>query len=582
MDHEADQAGIGVLELAVDLVEAAEEDVALLRRSGGPQPHRALGGLQGGGVDGADQGRGRDHQRELREHLAGQAGQEGGRQEHRHQHQGDADHGSEQLVHCLDRGVVGRHAPFDVMGDTLDDHDRIVDHDADRQHDAEHGRGVDREAQRGHGGEGADDRHGDRGRRHQHRAPVLQEDHDHDQDQDAGLDQGHEDFVDRCLHEERGVERHLVGEAGRERLRQFGHLGLHAIGDIERIGVGQLVDREARIGLAVDVRGLGVGLGAQLDPADVPHPNDPAAIALLGLDDDVAEFLGRAEASDDVDRVLEIQALGRGRLADLTGRYVLALLLDDLAHVRRGEAERVEFLRVEPDAHRVLADAQHVDVADTGQAREFVDEIDGGVVAEIEAVVALVGGGQRHDLQDRRRLLLHDEALCLHRHGQRSERRADLILHQHLREIQVGADLERDRQRVGPGVRAVGLHVDHLFDAVDLQLDRQGNVVDDDGSTRARIGRCDLDRGRHDVGILRDRQGGQCHAADQHDDDGEDVGQNRPVDEEGGNHGCAPRPVTWVRLGVRQEARRECRRSPRGSSSPWGPPWRREWRRRWC
>ena len=99
--HLADQPGVAVLELAVDLVEAAEEDVALLRRHRGPEPQGALGGLQGRGVDRADEGGGRDHQGELGEHLAGQAGHEGGRQEHRHQHQRDADHRPEQLAIAL-------------------------------------------------------------------------------------------------------------------------------------------------------------------------------------------------------------------------------------------------------------------------------------------------------------------------------------------------------------------------------------------------------------------------------------------------------------------------------------------------
>jgi hypothetical protein len=439
------------------------------------------------------------------------------------------------------------------MGDALDDDDRVVDHDADRQHDSEHRRRVDGESHRRHGGEGADDRHGDRGRRDQHRAPVLQEDHDHDQDQDAGLDQGHEDLVDRGVHEAGGVERHVVGEAGREGLGELRHLGVYPLGHVERIGVGQLVDRDPGVGLAVDVRGLGIGLRAQLDPADVAHPHDLAAVALVGLDDDVAELLGRAEAADDVDRVLEIEPLGGRRLADLARRDVLALLLDDPADVRRREAERVELLRIEPDAHRILADAQHVDVADARQARQLVDQVDGRIVAEIEAVVALVWRGQRHDLQDRGRLLLDDEALRLHGHGQGGERGADLVLYQHLREIEIGADLERDRERVGACVRAVGLHVDHLLDAVDLQLDGQGDIVDDDRGAGTRVGRGDLDRGRHDVGILGDRQGHQGDAADQHDDDGEDVGQDRPVDEERGDHGGVSRPFTWVR--------RECRRS---------------------
>src|SRR5262245_64927898 len=58
------------LQRIVDGVERPEEPVALAWRYRGAQPQRALGGLQRGGIDGAEQ-RGRcDHQRELGEHLA--------------------------------------------------------------------------------------------------------------------------------------------------------------------------------------------------------------------------------------------------------------------------------------------------------------------------------------------------------------------------------------------------------------------------------------------------------------------------------------------------------------------------------
>jgi len=76
--HEARVAALGGL---VEAVEAAEEEIAALRRRA--QPQGALRGLQGGGVDRADQrGRGH-HQGELAVQLARDPRQEGGRQEHR-------------------------------------------------------------------------------------------------------------------------------------------------------------------------------------------------------------------------------------------------------------------------------------------------------------------------------------------------------------------------------------------------------------------------------------------------------------------------------------------------------------------
>ena len=104
-------------------------------------------------------------------------------------------------------------AVVDVVDGVLDDHDRVVDHDADGQHQAEQREHVDREAQRPHRGEGADDRHGHGRRGDQHRTPVLEEDQDHDQDEDAGLEQGLVDLVDRLLDEHRRVERDRVFEA---------------------------------------------------------------------------------------------------------------------------------------------------------------------------------------------------------------------------------------------------------------------------------------------------------------------------------------------------------------------------------
>ena len=98
---------------------------------------------------------------------------------------------------ALDRRVVAAHALLDVVGGPLHHHDRVVHHDADRQHDGEQGRQIDGEAQRRHGREGADDGHRHGGGRHQGAAPVLQEDQDDGQHQDAGLDQRLVDLIDR-------------------------------------------------------------------------------------------------------------------------------------------------------------------------------------------------------------------------------------------------------------------------------------------------------------------------------------------------------------------------------------------------
>ena len=76
-----------------------------------------------------------------------------------------------------------------------------------------------------------------------------------------------------------------------------------------------------------------------------------------------------------IDGVLEIHPRRRRRRADLARRDVLALLLQRLNHVLGVEASRLELVRVEPDAHRVLAGAENVDFADAGQTRQLVPDV---------------------------------------------------------------------------------------------------------------------------------------------------------------------------------------------------------------
>ena len=529
-----DQAGIVALETAIDRVEAAVERVAPFGRHRRPQPHRRLRRLERHRVDGGEQRGCRDHQRELRIHAPGQAGQERRRQEHRHQNQRDADDRAEQFVHRADRRVVPAHALLDIVRGALDHHDGVVDHDADGEHDREQRREIHREADRPHHGEGADDGDRHRRRRHQHGAPVLEKDQDHDQHQHRRLDQRLVDFVDRGIDEHRGVERNGVDEALRESLRQLRHFGFDLVLDLERIGAGRLIDADAGRLLAVEAEKLAVGLGAELDVADVAQPRDLAVIP--GLDDDVLVLLDVAEPALQLDGVLEVDAGRRRRHADLAGRHFLALLLQRRHDVLRVEAARFELFRIEPDPHRILAGAEHIDVADAGQPRQLVPKIDGGVIGEIEAVVAVVRRRQGDEQQDRRRALLHRDALRLHRLRQGRQRARDTVLHQDLRGIEIGADLEGHGERVGAVAGAGRLHVDHVLDAVDLLLDRQRHRIHHRARAGAGIARRHLHGRRHDVGILRDRQPVERDRADQNHQDGENVRQNRTLDEEFRDH----------------------------------------------
>ena len=69
------------------------------------------------------------------------------RHEHRTQHQGHGDHRPGDFVHRLARGLARRQALFQPALDVFHDHDRVVDHDADRQHQPEQRQVVQRKAQ---------------------------------------------------------------------------------------------------------------------------------------------------------------------------------------------------------------------------------------------------------------------------------------------------------------------------------------------------------------------------------------------------------------------------------------------------
>ena len=105
------------------------------------------------------------------------------------------------------------------MLDGLDDDDRVVDDDADRQDEGEKRDGVGREAQRQHDRKGADegDRHGDD--RDQGRAQIPEKEEDDDADEHKGFEQRLLHLVDHRFDKDRRVVHHVIGDiVGKEGL----------------------------------------------------------------------------------------------------------------------------------------------------------------------------------------------------------------------------------------------------------------------------------------------------------------------------------------------------------------------------
>ena len=127
--------------------------------------------------------------------------------------------GAADLVHAVDaRRLARRVAGRDVALDVLHHDDGVVDHDADRQHQAEQREVVEREAEQAHHEERADQRDRDGDDRYDGGAPGLQEQDDHQHHQDHGLEDGLDHRLHRLLDELGRIVDDGVLKPGREAL----------------------------------------------------------------------------------------------------------------------------------------------------------------------------------------------------------------------------------------------------------------------------------------------------------------------------------------------------------------------------
>ena len=107
-------------------------------------------------------------------------------------------------------------------------------------------------------------------------------------------------------------------------------------------------------------------------------------------------------------------------------------------------------MRIHPDAHAVRAVAEHLDLADAGNALEIFDDVDVGVVAHRDVADRRTRRNHRDGDRDVAGALLHRNALLLHRRRQLREREIDAVLHVGLVGRRIGAERERARDREMP------------------------------------------------------------------------------------------------------------------------------------
>jgi len=245
--------------------------------------------------------------------------------------------------------------------DRLDHHDGVIDHDADGEHHREQRDGVGRIAHRVHHHEGGDqaDGHGDEG--DQRRAQRAEEEEDHQPDEDEGLDQGVDHHLDGQPDEGGGV-------VGDDMLHAFGkargkrpHGASDGFRGADRIGPGGEVDPDADGRLPVQRHRLVLVPGAELDARDVAHAQHRAI--RIGTHQDGAELLRIREPAGGADVELVGGVVARRLRPDAPERRDLVLRADGVHDVGRGQAERGQAVGLEPDAHGVVAGAEHLRIA---------------------------------------------------------------------------------------------------------------------------------------------------------------------------------------------------------------------------
>ncbi len=330
--------------------------------------------------------------------------------------------------------------------------------------------------------------------------------------------------------EHRRVVSDLPGQILGESLLRFGDTLLHRLQGVDRVGAGRLIDRDGRRRAAVEPRiAIEIG-GAKLDARDVAQTQDRAI--RIGADDDVLEFRDRAEAALGLDIELQLLIVGDRPGADAADRGLDVLRLNRADDVGGSEVESGQPIGAHPGAHGVILRAPDRGIADAGRALDLIEQIDGDVIGEEQRIVGVLGRIDRDDAEQRRGFLFYRDALALHVRRQLRQRHLDAVVDVDGVDVGIGAELEGRRERVAAVVAARALHVDHLVDADDLRLDDLGDGRFHHRRIGAGIKRGDRDLRRHDIRILRQRDGIEREQAGDRRDDGDDDGKPRTVDED--------------------------------------------------
>ena len=263
--------------------------------------------------------------------------------------------------------------------------------------------------------------------------------------------------------------------------------------------------------VSIELQVAAVVLCAKFSPAHISELDQGSIFP--ALEDDVLEFAWSRKPSHRAYADLKALAVGRRRLAELSSSHLHVLLAQGSYHIRGGEFAAGHAHRVEPQAHGVFALSEDDYVAHAFDALQRIFEIHINVVADEEAVIAIVIGIEAGGKNEARAALVDADTGGIYFGGQPALHIGHPVLNIHRGQINVAADIEGGADAAGAIVAAVGGNVFHPLHAVNLLLQRCGHGSFHHLRACAVVETIDAHLRRRQIGKLRDWQGRNRHRA---------------------------------------------------------------------
>src|SRR5215216_468307 len=276
---------------------------------------------------------------------------------------------------------------FEVMYYCFDHDDRVIDHDADRQHQTKHRQRVYRETEQREENEGAQERNGNGEQWNDGRPNILQEDKDDDYHQYQRLDKRVQDRLDRGLDCGRCVIDDLVVHVWRKERLGMLHRFIDRFRSLQLISARQEIDRHCTAGFTVEPAERVVILRTELGSSHVLDPDNGSGARLTN--DDVFEFFRCDQTAGRAESFSELLILWCRRSANFSRGSLKVLFFDRANNVGRREPQLGEAIRFDPDAHAVVSAAKEIDLRNTRNAKDLIAQIDAGVVDQKVCVVSI-------------------------------------------------------------------------------------------------------------------------------------------------------------------------------------------------